>query len=98
MSGVHRLLVTAGSKARMRTELHTGPYANWLEGRINGHGTETWWVTVMETDGDRFLAEARETGVTVEEVLGTGDGESYNLVVGKPGSGWVAPPAPVRSL
>lgn len=35
-----------------------------------------------------FLAVAREVGVTVEEIE-PGDEETYTLLVGEPGTGWV---------
>jgi hypothetical protein len=85
---VHRFLVTAPHHDKWTMWTATGPFANWLEGRDNGDGRETWLVTVFAEDADRFLDAARNTGVTVEEISGGGDSESYTLRVGEPGSGW----------
>lgn len=85
---VHRFLVTAPQADKWTMWTATGPFANWLEGRDSGAGRETWLVTVFAEDGGRFLDAARATGVTVEEIDGGGDSETYTLRVGEPGSGW----------
>ena len=84
---VHRYLVTGGEDQKWDAWLPTAAFANWIEGRENGD-RETWLVTCMGEQADFFLAAARDAGVTVEEIEGAGDGESYALVVGEPGSGW----------
>ncbi len=87
MSGVHRFLVTASADLKMDTWAATGMFSNWLEGRDNGD-RETWLVTVFAADGESFLQAARNVGVTVEEIEGGGESESYILRVGEPGTGW----------
>lgn len=89
---VRHLLVTAPDlHTRMRLWLPSAYVANWLEGRPNRHGTETWAVTIFDEHAETFLANARTLGVTVEEIDGAGDDESYRLLVGAPGSGWADP-------
>lgn len=86
---VHRFLVTAEQGPKFDLWPHTAMYANWIEGRENPRGGETWLVTVFGEDTDRFLAAARATsGVTVEEIDGAGEQERYRLLVGEPGTGW----------
>ena len=65
----------------------TAMFANWIEGRAKGD-RETWLVTCYDEHSGGFLQAARNVGVTVEEIEGGGDDESYVLVVGEPGSGW----------
>ena len=89
---VRHLLVTAADEPRMRLWIRTTMVANWIEGRPNRHGTETWSVTIMDVHADPFLELARRMdGVTVEEIEGAGDDESYRLLVGAPGRGWGEP-------
>ncbi|MFI2502340.1 hypothetical protein [Streptomyces sp. NPDC018693] len=87
-AGVHRFLVTADDSERMRMWRRTAVYANWLDGRDNPRGGQTWLVTVFAEHGEDFLNAARATGATVEEIEGGGDDEQYHLRVGEPGSGW----------
>lgn len=88
---VHRLLVTASVEDRMRMWVAVGPYSNWIDGRSNRHGTETWLVTVLGEHVEYFLDVARRVPVTVEEVEDAGDDERYRLVIGEPGTGWGEP-------
>jgi hypothetical protein len=85
---VRHLLVTAPDQVRLRLWLPTAMVANWIEGRPNRHGSETWAVTVMDGDADSFLQLAERLAVTVEEIDSADGGESYRLLVGAPGSGW----------
>lgn len=87
-SGVGRFLVTASPELKMDAWLATGSFANWLESRENGPDLETSLVTVFEEDREVFLTLTQEAGVTVEEIHGGGDTETYVLLVGEPGSGW----------
>lgn len=87
MSGVHRYLVTASVDLKMNTWAATAMFSNWLGGRENGD-RETWLVTVFANRSESFLLAARNIGVTVEEIEGGGESESYALRVGEPGSGW----------
>ncbi len=87
MGMVHRYLVTATVDLKMDTWAVTGMFANWIEGRENGD-RETWLVTVFDRDSSSFLDAARNIGVTVEEIEGADDTESYTMVVGELGSGW----------
>lgn len=47
-----------------------------------------WLATVFDQQAEGFLTAARTVGVTVEEIEGGGDTESYRLLVGEPGTGW----------
>jgi hypothetical protein len=85
---VHRFLVTAEAGPKMDMWSRTGAFANWLDGRDNPRGGETWLVTVYAENGDEFLDAARDTGVTVEEIESSDDTEHYLLRVGEPGTGW----------
>lgn len=76
----------------MDTWAATGMFANWIEGRENGE-RETWLVTVFAADAASFLEVVHNVGVTVEEIEGGGESESYVLRVGEPGSGWKGGPS-----
>lgn len=84
---VHSYLVTAEFGERMDTWALTAAYANWIEGRERD-GRETWLVTCFDENSEAFLAAAKAAGVTVEEIEDAGDGETYKLLAGEPGSGW----------
>jgi len=86
--GVHRFLVTAAVGPKFNMWAATAYYANWIEGRENG-GCETWLVTCFDEQASAFLMAASAVGVTVEEIEGAGDTESYLLRVGEPGTGWL---------
>lgn len=86
-ASVHRLLITAPVDLKMDLWAATGMFANWLEGRPNGD-RETWLVTVYDQDMWSLTTAAETIGITVEEIEGGGDTETYRLLVGKPGSGW----------
>lgn len=88
---VHRFLVTADVDPRLQVWAQTAPYANWIEGRENKRGGDTFLVTVFAAQGEDFLSAARDhSGVTVEEIEGAGDTETYVLRVGEEGTGWLA--------
>lgn len=70
---VHRYLITTPIGEHHGVWMATGSVANWLEGRENGEGRETWLVTVFSEDAELVLDAARKAGVTVQEVLGAGD-------------------------
>jgi hypothetical protein len=74
----------------MDTWAVTCMFSNWLEGRENGD-RETWLTTVYDQDSATFLDVCQRIGVTVEEIEGGGDTETYVLRVGKPGTGWKNP-------
>ena len=84
---VHRYLLTAPADLKMDTWAATGMFANWIEGRANGD-RETWLVTCYDHHSQSFLTAAETIGVTVQEIEGAGDSETYRLVIGAPGSGW----------
>lgn len=89
---VRYFLVTApDDEARIRMWINTTAYANWLEGRSNRHGGETWAVTVFGEHASHFMEVARAVPVTLEEIEGSGDDERYQLLVGDPGTGWHNP-------
>jgi hypothetical protein len=97
---VRYLLVTAPDDARMTLWAASSLYANWIEGRPNRHGSETWYVTLADGTqrrpvglGDAFLAVAAKLGATVEEIEDRPDtwDESYRLLVGAAGTGWAEP-------
>lgn len=85
---VRRYLVTGDEPAKWEAWLPAAMYANWIEGRENGSDRETWLVTCFDENSAAFLATAKAAGVTVEEIEGAGDSETYRLLVGEPGSGW----------
>lgn len=85
---VHRYLVTGDAAQRMEAWMPVAGYTNWIEGRENGADRETWLVTGFAEHRVPFLAAAKAAGVTVEEIEGAGDDETYRLLVGEPGSGW----------
>lgn len=85
--GVHRYLVTGSADLKMSLWAATGMFTNWLEGRPNGD-RETWLVTVYDQQSESFLTAAETAGLTVEEIEGGGDTESYRLLVGAAGTGW----------
>lgn len=88
---VHRFLVTADPGERLDVWAATCAYANWIEGRENKRGGDTFLVTVFSAQGEKFLDVARTySGVTVEEIEGAGDNETYALRVGEEGTGWAA--------
>ncbi|MGH3222255.1 MAG: hypothetical protein ACRDPY_26775 [Streptosporangiaceae bacterium] len=85
---VRRFLVTASLGDRMDVWAATAAYANWIDGR-GPEERQTWLVTCLGEHGDHFLAAAKgRPDVTVEEIQGAGDDERYELLAGKPGSGW----------
>jgi len=85
--GVLRALVTGEQHDLIRTAARTGFYANWIDSKQKD-GRETHIVTVFDNERSQFLSTAKETGVTVEEIHGAGDDETYELLVGAPGTGW----------
>jgi hypothetical protein len=89
---VHSYVVTATVDVKMSFWTATGTFANWLEARPLADGREAWLVTVFDRESESFLTAARTIGVTVEEIRGTGESESYDLLVGEPGSGWQGRP------
>jgi len=82
---VHRYLVTAPEDQRIDMWRATGAFANWLDGR-----EETFLVTCFDDNAQQFLDAARATKVTVQEIHGGDDTETYELLVGEPGTGWAA--------
>lgn len=89
-TSVHRFLVTAADESRLTMWRCTAIYANWLESRTNPRGGESWLVTVSAEKQQQFLDAGRACGVTVEEIHVDGENETYELLVGEPGTGWVA--------
>jgi hypothetical protein len=91
--GIARLLVTEHSqRSRFNVWLLTASYTNWLEGRQNTHGTETWFVVVPDDRREPFLDAARRYQVTVEEIemdaqFGT---ENYVFLAGDLQIRWAA--------
>jgi hypothetical protein len=75
---------------RMTLWMATDAVANWLEGRENGD-RQTWAVTCFDEHADAFLDVARQAGVTVQRIIGGGDDERYEMLVGEPGTGWTRP-------
>jgi hypothetical protein len=65
----------------------TAMMSNWLEGRDAGGERQTWLVTTFGNPSG-LLTAAETIGVTVEEIDVGDDGESYQMLVGRPGSGW----------
>lgn len=85
--GILRALVTGEQHDLIRISQRTSFYANWIEGRQK-NGRETYLVTVFSNSRQDFLDTAKETGVTVEEIIDAGEDETYVLRVGAPGTGW----------
>jgi hypothetical protein len=85
---VARYLVTATDEQKWQMWEQTAAVANWIEGRPNPRGGETWLVTVFGEHAEDVLDIARAVGATVEEIQGAGDTEAYELRVGEPGTGW----------
>lgn len=92
---VHRLLVTAYPDVRAAVWAATALSANWLECRDHParDGAQTCLVTVFAEQLPDFLDLARQVNdtagpVTVEEIHGAGDDETYTLLLGEPGTGW----------
>lgn len=88
--GVERLLVTASDEARMVLWARTAHFANWLDGKDNRHGGQTWILTVYATEYEQFMQLARgiDNQVTIERIVGAGDSEEYEMIMGTPGEGW----------
>lgn len=89
MTELRRFLVTAPDDLRLDLWAATSMMTNWLEGRDAGPGRQTWHV-MSSGPSSGFLSAAESIGVTVEEIHGTGNSESYELLVGRPGTGWQA--------
>jgi poly(3-hydroxyalkanoate) synthetase len=89
MKSVTGYLVTIPDGKQMDVWSSVASYSNWLDGRTsrNDSARVTWYVMVADHD-EHFLAAAREAGVTVERLEGSGESESYVLLVGEPGTGW----------
>ena len=92
---VHRFLLTAPMGLRMDTWAATAMFTNWIDGR-GPEDRQTWLVTCFDAHAHSFLQAARNIGVTVEEIEGAGDDERYVMLVGEPGTGWLAT-APVST-
>lgn len=90
---VHGYLVTASVHLKMDLWAATAAFSNWIEGRENGADRETWQVMVYDEDSASFLAAAERLAITVEEIEGSGDTETYRLLVGEPGTGWSGRPS-----
>ena len=88
---VRSYLATSEIGPRMDMWAATAMVANWIEGRRGKGDRETWLVTCFDEHRDGFLEAARKTGVTLEEIEGSGDEERYLLLVGEPGTGWQRP-------
>lgn len=86
--GVASYLVTGTLQAKMTTWGPTAGYANWIEGRRLTDGRETWLVTVFDEHSKPFFNAAKTAGATVESVGANEDLETYELIVGEPGTGW----------
>lgn len=86
----HRYLVTIPSHVRMHTWLPVlDAYPMVLRVRADGD-RQTWSTTVADPDAPGFLAAAQRLGITVEEIVGAGPHEAYELRVGEPGTGWTS--------
>lgn len=88
---VHAYLVTGDDQQRVTAWMASCTYANWLEGRELPAARETWQVMVMDAHSGPFLDACRAAGVTVQEIHGSGDDETYELLIGADGTGWPAP-------
>ena len=94
--GILRALVTGEQHDLLRMNQRTAYYANWIESELRD-GRETYLVTVFNTERAQFIDTALQSGVTVEEIVwvdqGAFDGqaETYELLVGAPGTGWKEP-------
>lgn len=85
-SGVKRYLVTTPDpEARQDFHLRVGFVGNVIDQR-----SDTVFYTVMGENAEGFLEAAREVGVTVEELHGGGESETYELLIGEAGSGWAS--------
>jgi len=84
---IHRFLVTADTNRKIHHWSATATFVNWIEGRDNGD-RETWLVTCYEPQVKSFLNTAKTIGVTVQKIHDAGDRETYELLVGNPGTGW----------
>lgn len=90
-------LVTASFNQRMDMWAATATFSNWFEGR-GPQDRQTWLVACVADCADAFLGVARQLGVTVEAIEGSGDDERYVLLVGEPGTGWTPPARKRRRL
>lgn len=106
MSGVTGYLVTGRAPHLTEFMISTMHYANWRDSRPVTPGAEegsdtTARVMVMDKDAEPFLGLARYVNglpredrvrtLTVERIIPAGDGESYELLIGDPGTGWDRP-------
>jgi hypothetical protein len=87
MSDLRRFLVTGPADLRMNLWAATAMMTNWLEGREIDNDRETWLV-MHSGNASGFLTAAETIGLTIEEIHGAGESETYELLVGEPGSGW----------
>lgn len=103
MSGVSGYLVTGRFPHLEEFIISTNHYANWVEVRptrpeMGDASDTTAQAMVMDKDAPEFVATARRLNelprldrvrtLTVEKITGAGDGESYDLLTGEPGTGW----------
>lgn len=92
---MHGMLVTVPDEEQhFPLWIVTAGYSNWLGDREGKNGW-TWHVMVPGEHKDRFLAAARAVlevpvRIAVEEIDGAGEGETYRLLAGEPGTGWEA--------
>lgn len=92
---VHAYLVTTRNDShRLDLWQLTGWTANWLEGRDGKHG-QTWQVMVPGEYAAQFRAAVADLNaagrdITLEEIHGAADHETYELLAGQPDSGWAA--------
>lgn len=101
---VHGCLVTVPGPAdeghHLSLWFNTWGISNWLDAREGKSGI-TWHVMVPDEHMENFLVSARalcERGcsLTVEEIEGAGDGETYKLLAGNPHCGWEKLPLTVH--
>jgi hypothetical protein len=83
VTGVSGLLVTGPDGPRMDLWAATCTVTNWLANR-----SDTWHVMVPDEYRQAFLDAADEAGLTVQLIEGSGDGETWTLLVGGADSGW----------
>jgi hypothetical protein len=82
-----RYLLTIPDSVRMSTWLPALDAYPMMLHATGADGRVTWATRIRAADAAGFLEAAERLGVTVEEIVGAGVHEAYELRVGEPGTG-----------